>query len=85
VTIGDASWIGVGSAIKQGVRIGKKVMVGAGAVVTRSVPPHAIVMGNPARITGYVNTDKLELKPKKCIAAESPSNLILIAKEVLIS
>jgi len=31
-------------------------MIGAGAVVTRSVPPNAIVVGNPARITGYVQT-----------------------------
>ena len=33
-------------------------MVGAGAVVTRSIPPRAIVLGNPARIVGYTGTDK---------------------------
>ena len=35
-------------------------MVGAGAVVTRDVPPNAIVAGNPARIVGYVSTPRPE-------------------------
>ncbi len=45
--------IGGGAVILPGIRIGQGAMVGAGAVVTRDVPPHAIVVGNPARITGY--------------------------------
>ena len=52
--------IGAGATILAGVTIGAQAMVGAGAVVTRSVPPFAIVMGNPARITGYVNTARVE-------------------------
>ncbi len=36
------------------VRIGTYAMVGAGAVVTKDVPPYAIVVGNPARVVGYV-------------------------------
>lgn len=47
--------IGAGAVILPGIRIGKGAMVGAGAVVTRSVPPHAITTGNPARIVGYTN------------------------------
>lgn len=47
--------IGANATILPGLVIGKSAMVGAGAVVTQSVPPHAIVVGNPARITGYVN------------------------------
>jgi acetyltransferase-like isoleucine patch superfamily enzyme/dTDP-4-dehydrorhamnose 3,5-epimerase-like enzyme len=45
--------IGANATILPGLTIGTKAMVGAGAVVTRDVPPNAIVMGNPARITGY--------------------------------
>lgn len=46
--------IGANATILAGVTIGSGAMVGAGAVVTRSVPPNAIVVGNPARISGYV-------------------------------
>jgi acetyltransferase-like isoleucine patch superfamily enzyme/dTDP-4-dehydrorhamnose 3,5-epimerase-like enzyme len=48
--------IGANATILPGIRIGEKAMVGAGAVVTRSVPANAIVVGNPARITGYVDS-----------------------------
>lgn len=45
--------VGANATLLPGITIGPEAMVGAGAVVTRSVPPHAIVVGNPARITGY--------------------------------
>ena len=48
--------IGGGAVILPGIRIGQNAMVGAGAVVTRDVPPFAIVVGNPARITGYTDS-----------------------------
>jgi len=46
--------IGAGSVILCGVTIGEFALVGAGSVVTRDVPPHALVFGNPARQHGYV-------------------------------
>lgn len=46
--------LGAGATILPGLTIGRRAMVGSGAVVTRSVPPNAIVVGNPARIIGYV-------------------------------
>ncbi|MDH4443641.1 MAG: acyltransferase [Akkermansiaceae bacterium] len=46
--------IGANSTILPGLTIGRKAMVGAGAVVTKSVPPFVVVMGNPGRIVGYV-------------------------------
>jgi len=50
------SSIGANATILGGVVVGARAMVGAGAVVTRDVPPNAMVVGNPARITGYVST-----------------------------
>lgn len=47
--------IGGGATILPGLNIGRAAMVGSGAVVTRSVPPNAIVVGNPARIVGYAD------------------------------
>jgi acetyltransferase-like isoleucine patch superfamily enzyme/dTDP-4-dehydrorhamnose 3,5-epimerase-like enzyme len=49
--------IGANATILPGVSIGERAMVGAGAVVTRSVPDFAKVVGNPAAIIGYTNTD----------------------------
>ena len=46
--------IGAGAVIVCGVTIGTLALVGAGSVVTRDVPPHALVFGNPARQHGYV-------------------------------
>jgi UDP-2-acetamido-3-amino-2,3-dideoxy-glucuronate N-acetyltransferase len=47
--------LGAGATILPGLKIGRNAMVGAGAVVTRSVPANAIVVGNPARIIGYAD------------------------------
>lgn len=66
--IGDGASIGAGAVILPGVIIGSKAMVAAGAVVTRSVPPNAVVVGNPAKIVGYVDaarTDVLEVGTTK--------------------
>ncbi len=47
--------LGANCTVLPGVVIGAHAMVGAGSVVTRDVPPFAIVVGNPARIVGYVD------------------------------
>jgi len=69
--------IGANSTILCGIEIGEYAMVGAGSVVTRNVPPHALVFGNPAKAHGFVCecTGKLKrsngrmecVKCKKCI------------------
>ncbi len=48
--------VGANATILPGIEVGKNAMVGAGAVVTRNVPQNAIVVGNPARIKGYVSS-----------------------------
>lgn len=48
--------IGANSTILPGITIHKEAMIGAGAVVTKDVPPYAKVVGNPAKIVGYVDS-----------------------------
>jgi UDP-2-acetamido-3-amino-2,3-dideoxy-glucuronate N-acetyltransferase len=50
--------IGANATLLPGIVVGRNAMVGAGAVVTRDVPANAIVVGNPARISGYVDADR---------------------------
>ena len=54
----QGSSIGANATILPGLEIGAGAMIGAGAVVIRDVPPYAVVVGNPARITGYVPQDQ---------------------------
>jgi UDP-2-acetamido-3-amino-2,3-dideoxy-glucuronate N-acetyltransferase len=57
------SSIGANATILPGITIGENSMVGAGSVVTRNIPDNAIVMGNPAKITGYVATSTETIIP----------------------
>ena len=50
ISIGDDVWIGSHVVILDGVAVGDKAMIAAGAVVTKDVPPGAVVGGNPARL-----------------------------------
>ena len=71
VDIQDGVSIGAGAVLLPGITVGRGAMVGAGAVVTKSVPPYAIVTGNPARISGYVDARHPGETPSK-IAPASP-------------
>ena len=51
--IGNDVWIGAGAKIKQGVTIGNGAVIGAMAMVTKDVPPYAVVGGVPAKIIRY--------------------------------
>ena len=59
--VGRGASIGANATILCGVTIGKYVLVGAGAVVTKDVPDFALVAGNPARQTGWVSEQGYKL------------------------
>ena len=50
ITIEDNVWLGGGVIVCPGVTIGRDTVVGAGAVVTRDLPPDVLAVGNPARV-----------------------------------
>jgi maltose O-acetyltransferase len=50
VTIGEDVWVGSGAIILPGVTIGSRTVVGAGSVVTRSLPEDVLAVGNPCRV-----------------------------------
>jgi acetyltransferase-like isoleucine patch superfamily enzyme len=52
--IGRGASIGAGAILLPGVTVGSYALVAAGALVTKDVPPHRVVVGNPARIAGWV-------------------------------
>lgn len=54
ITIGDDVWIGGGSTIVPGVRVGDRAVIAAGAVVTKDVPPDTVVGGNPAKVIKHL-------------------------------
>jgi maltose O-acetyltransferase len=66
VIIGDRVWIGYRAIVLPGITIGEGAVIAAGAVVTRDVPPHVIVAGNPARKVGDRRSDlsyRLDFNP----------------------
>lgn len=73
----DGASIGANATILPGLVIGRGAMIGAGAVVTRSVPAHAVVTGNPARIVRYASDHSAQSgAPPAAASSESPASII---------
>jgi virginiamycin A acetyltransferase len=71
VDIGEDVWIGYGSIILSGVKIGRGAIVAAGSVVTKDVTSYTIVAGNPARDHGKRFTDAQIIQHEKIIYKNS--------------
>lgn len=72
--------IGANATIVCGNNIGEFSFIGAGAVVTKDVPPYALVIGNPAKQTGWVSEFGIKLRfdeKGKAVCGESGENYIL--------
>jgi UDP-2-acetamido-3-amino-2,3-dideoxy-glucuronate N-acetyltransferase len=72
--------VGANATIVCGITIGEYALIGAGAVVTKDIKPYALVIGNPARQTGWVSEygHKLQFdKDNKAICPESSQEYIL--------
>ena len=75
-TVHSQAVIGANATILPGVQIGQQARIGPGSVVTRSVPPLAVVEGNPARIVAYVDSaapgvDRSQVQPVSRTAQDS--------------
>jgi maltose O-acetyltransferase len=55
IRIGNAVWIGASVSVLPGVDIGDNVTIGAGSVVTRSIPANCVAVGNPCRVRRYLD------------------------------
>lgn len=64
VEIKDGAWIGGGVIILPGVTIGKNSIIGAGSVVTRSIPDNCVAVGNPCRPIKYFDDIRKQQKAK---------------------
>lgn len=69
IIIDDYAWIGTGALILPGVRIGRGAVVGAGAVVSKSVESGAIVAGNPAKPISKKRCISLDYNPCEFLSA----------------
>ena len=76
--------LGAGAVILAGVKVGEYAMVGAGAVVTKPVAPHALVVGNPARQVGWVCRcgRSLQFQRRRATCAECGSRFKLTKEGV---
>jgi acetyltransferase-like isoleucine patch superfamily enzyme len=60
IFIEDDVWIGANSVITAGVTVGRHTVIGAGSIVTKSIAPYSVAVGNPAKVIRQYDFDKNE-------------------------
>jgi acetyltransferase-like isoleucine patch superfamily enzyme len=60
VIIEDNVWIGFDSVILPGVRLGRGAVIGCKTIITKDVPPYAVMVGNPPRLIKFLEPDDTE-------------------------
>jgi acetyltransferase-like isoleucine patch superfamily enzyme len=76
--------IGAASTILCGIEIGEFALVGAGSVVTKNIPNNALVVGNPARIIGWVNDEGEKLQQVEDYYMDSTGKKYFVVNQKLI-
>jgi len=68
ISIGNDVYLGVRTLVMPGVRIGNRVIIGAGSIVTRDIPDNSVAVGVPARVIKSVDDylEQMKLKSLKC-------------------
>ncbi|OSZ81650.1 N-acetyltransferase [Chitinophagaceae bacterium IBVUCB2] len=77
--------IGANATILCGIEIGNYALIGAGTIVTKSVPPYALITGNPGKRTGWVSKAGIKLNFETANTAKCPetSELYILEKNVV--
>lgn len=67
VIVEEDVWLGANATLLAGVKVGRGATVGAGSVCVKSIPPYAIVMGNPAKVIGFNFTPEEIIEHEKAL------------------
>ena len=81
IIVEEDVWIGARVTLLRGVTLGRGCIVGAGSVVRRSIPPYAIVTGNPAKIVGFRFTPQEMAIHEKALMPENERIPLEVLKE----
>lgn len=70
VIVEEDVWIGANVTLLSGVTVGRGATIGAGSVCFKSIPPYAVVLGNPAKIVGFNFSPEEIIEHERCLYSE---------------
>lgn len=73
--IGDDVFLGAGAIVLPGIEVSNGAIIGAGAIVTKNVPPHTVVAGNPAKVVATVE-DYYNKMNEKGVLYDATDNIV---------